>query len=114
VPPESSAFPDAVVVVYRWRLLPGTEATFTQAWTRVTGLLRARGSLGSRLHRGADGIWYGYAQWPSARAREQAFAAGPVDEAAMAGMRSAVAERFPEIILEPVADYLVPLRHEQA
>jgi hypothetical protein len=103
-----------MVVIYRWRLRPGMEATFTQAWSRVTELLRARGSLGSRLHRGAEGIWYGYAQWPSAKAREDAFAAGPVDEAATAQMRSAIAERFPEIILEPVADYLVPLRHDQA
>ncbi|HET7592945.1 MAG TPA: antibiotic biosynthesis monooxygenase [Rhodanobacteraceae bacterium] len=112
--PETPAFPDAMVVIYRWRLRPGMEATFTQAWSRVTELLRARGSLGSRLHRGAEGIWYGYAQWPSAKARADAFAPGPVDEAATAQMRSAIAERFPEIILEPVADYLVPLRHHQA
>ena len=32
---------------------------------RVTG-----GSLGSRLHRGSDGIWYGYAQWPSEETRQ--------------------------------------------
>ena len=112
--PEKSISPNILVVVYRWRLHPGTEAAFTQAWCRVTGLLRARGSLGSRLHRGADGIWYGYAQWPSAQAREDAFAPGSVDEAATAQMRSAIAERFPEIILEPVADYLVPLPRDEA
>jgi heme-degrading monooxygenase HmoA len=95
-------------VVYRWRLLEGREDAFAAAWSRVSALLLAeRGSLGSRLHRGADGIWYSYAQWPSAEARDRAFAAGPVDPEATKQMREAIAETLPEIILEPVADYLV-------
>lgn len=111
MPPEESASLHCLVVLYRWRLKPGSEDEFMQGWSRVTELLRSRGSLGSRLHRGPDGIWYGYAQWPSARVREDAFAPGSVDEAATARMRSAIAERFPEILLEPVVDYLVPLKH---
>lgn len=99
------------VVLYRWRLHPGAEDAFIQAWSRVTEALRLRGSLGSRLHRGSDGLWYGYAQWPSAKVREDAFVPGAVDEAASAQMRSAIAERFPEIVLDPVADYIVPLEH---
>jgi hypothetical protein len=80
---------------------------FIEAWSRVTELLRSRaGSLGSRLHRGNDGIWYGYAQWPSDETRQRAFAQ-PLDPLASAQMRAAVAESLPEILLEPVSDYLV-------
>jgi hypothetical protein len=96
-----------LVVLYRWRLHPGSEASFTEAWSRVTESLRSRaGSLGSRLHRGSDGIWYGYAQWPSDAVRRRAFAQPPDSEAA-AQMRAAVAESFPEVLLEPVSDFLV-------
>ena len=101
-----------LVVLYRWRLEPGREPAFIEAWSRVTGLLRSRGgSLGSRLHRGGDGLWYGYAQWPDAETRQRAFA-DPMDPAASAQMRAAVAESFPEILLEPVSDFLV-LPHAQ-
>jgi heme-degrading monooxygenase HmoA len=104
---RSSAGP-GFVVLYRWRLHPGLEQQFIAAWTRVSKLLlEQRGSLGSRLHRAGDGTWYSYAQWPSAGAREQAFALPAVDPIAGAKMREAIAESFPEIILESVADYLV-------
>lgn len=96
------------VVLYRWRLHPGKEQAFVDAWSRVTARLRAeRGSLGSRLHRGSDEWWYGYAQWPSADARERAFAAGPVDADASRLMREAIAESMPELVLEPITDFLV-------
>ncbi|MBA3485762.1 MAG: antibiotic biosynthesis monooxygenase [Lysobacter sp.] len=99
------------VVLYRWRLHPGSEAAFVSAWSRVSGLLLSqRGSLGSRLHSAPDGLWYSYAQWPSAQARKDAFALGPVDEEANETMERAIAERFPEIILESVADFMVPVR----
>lgn len=108
-----SATGPAFVVLYRWRLHPGTQDTFVDAWSRVTDGLRAqRGSLGSRLHRGADGLWYGYAQWPSAQAREDAFAPGPVDAEAAQRMRACIAESLPEIVLQPVADFLVLPAHE--
>lgn len=97
------------VVLYRWRLHPGSEDAFVHAWSRTTDLLRARGSLGSRLHRGSDGLWYGYAQWPSAQARAQAFALGAADDAASARMKEAIAESLPEIVLDPVADFLMPV-----
>jgi hypothetical protein len=96
-----------LVVLYRWRLLPGSEAAFTEAWSRITeSLRRGAGSLGSRLHSGSDGIWYGYAQWPSDAVRRRAFAQTP-DPQAAAQMRAAVAENFPEVVLEPVSDFLV-------
>jgi hypothetical protein len=96
------------VVLYRWRLHPGAEASFIEGWTRITRLLRSRGgSLGSRLHRGPDGIWYGYAQWPDAAARERAGPLPQEDPDASRAMAEAVAERFPELILDPVADFLI-------
>ncbi|WP_374673091.1 antibiotic biosynthesis monooxygenase [Ideonella sp.] len=95
-------------VLYRWRLREGKEQQFVEAWSRVTERLLAQGgSLGSRLHRGPDGWWYGYAQWPSAKAREDAFAGTPGDPEASRKMDEAVVERLPELVLEPVADYLV-------
>ena len=95
------------VVLYRWRLRAGLEPSFVEAWSRVTEALRtAGGSLGSRLHRGNDGIWYGYAQWPSDEVRQRAFSLA-LDPAARAQMRAAVAESLPEIVLESVSDYLV-------
>lgn len=95
-------------VLYRWRLHAGMEDAFIAAWSRITVLLlEQHGSLGSRLHRAADGLWYSYAQWPSAEARAAAFASGSLDTEAEEGMRAAIAERFPELVLEPVADFMV-------
>ncbi len=98
----------ASIVLYRWKLKEGLEDSFIDAWSRISKLLHEeRGSLGSRLHRGDDGVWYSYAQWPSAAARKLAFASEPVDPDASKQMRAAVAEDFPEVVLEPVADFLM-------
>ena len=94
------------VVLYRWRLRPEAQDSFVQAWSRVSTLLKERGSLGSRLHRGSDGIWYSYAQWPSAESRAKAFAAGPADVEASSRMRAAILEEFPEVILDIRADFI--------
>lgn len=95
------------VVLYRWKIRPGHEDAFTEAWSRISDLLlKERGSLGSRLHRGSDGLWYSYAQWPSMGARRDAFAQGPVDDAASERMNAAIEERFPEVVLETCADFL--------
>jgi len=105
-----NAVPEFLVVLYRWRLHAGSEDSFIAAWSRVSELLRTeRGSLGSRLHRGDDGLWYSYAQWPSAEARAKAFAHGSVDAHAGALMEKAVAERYPEIVLHTAADFLAPI-----
>ena len=95
-------------VLYRWRIHPDKEDQFIEGWSRVSaGLLEERGSLGSRLHRSADGIWYSYAQWPSSDARDEAFALPAVDPEAVTMMRDAIAERLPELVLESVSDYMV-------
>ncbi len=41
------------------------------------------------------------------KARDQAFAQPPVDAEASEQMRAAIAERFPEVVLDAVADYLM-------
>jgi hypothetical protein len=95
-------------VLYPWRIHPGKEQVFVAAWTRISELLLSeRGSLGSRLHRGADGLWYSDAPWPSSEARDRALAAGAVDAQALAQLRSAIVESLPEVALEPVSDLLV-------
>lgn len=95
-------------VLYRWRLKPEKEDQFVQAWSVTSHLLLTeRGSLGSRLHRGDDGIWYSYAQWPSVEARKEAFDLGPIDAGARDLMREAIEEELPEIVLESVADFLI-------
>ena len=102
------------VVLYRWRLHEGMEEDFVAAWSEVTRHLRdTAGSLGSRLHRGRDGLWYGYAQWPDAAARRRAFA-GAEELPARRRMRTAIAESLPEIVLEPVADFLLVARQSPA
>ena len=104
----SEADASMFVVLYRWRIKPGTEDRFATAWAEATRSLLARGSLGSRLHAGNDGYWYGYAQWPDAQARASAFASDAQHDAAIR-MRECIAESLPEIVLTPVSDFLQPL-----
>jgi hypothetical protein len=102
-----------LAVLYRWRLAPGRETEFTEEWRDATEALLARGSLGSRLHRGDDGLWYGYAQWPDAETRRVAFCEAAADPSPSTRMRACVVESFPEILLSPVAD-LLRLAHNAA
>lgn len=103
----------AFCAIYRWRLHAGAESRFVAAWSRITHLLRTeRGSLGSRLHRGPDDIWYSYTQWPSAAAKAEGLSRPSVDPEAWQQLGDAIAETLPELILEPVADFLAPLGHD--
>lgn len=95
-------------VLYRFRIKPDMEDQFVESWSAVTIALRdKRGGLGSRLHKGPDGLWYAYAQWPSAEARKVAFEGEPADAKASARMREAIEESLPDIVLDPVADHLI-------
>jgi heme-degrading monooxygenase HmoA len=95
------------VVIYRWKLHAGMEHQFQQAWERATPLLmRHRGALGSRLHKGEDGTWVAYAQWPSRQSWERSRASPAVDPEASRQMLEAEAESFAPILLAPVADFL--------
>ena len=101
-----------LIVLYRWRMKPGSEESFIRAWTDRTKALLELGSLGSRLHHGDDDIWYSYAQWPSAAVRTTAFEMPLDDEAASRTKRArqemsdAILEEFPDIVLFSVADFL--------
>jgi heme-degrading monooxygenase HmoA len=97
------------VVLYRWRVKPNLESQFVENWSARTAYLREKyDSLGSRLHRGNDGIWYSYAQWKSAEQRTQAFAleANIISEASQK-VQEAIEETFPEIQLEIVSDFII-------
>lgn len=91
-------------VIYRWRLHEGKEQLFAEGWHRMTASIHDRcGSYGSRLHRVDDGTWLAYARWPDVEARERCQGADPE---ALAMMREAVAEGFPEIRCEVFDDLL--------
>ncbi|MFZ4713847.1 MAG: antibiotic biosynthesis monooxygenase [Bacteriovoracaceae bacterium] len=97
-----------IIYLYRWKLIPEKEDQFIEAWSYVTEQLREKcGSLGSRLHRGDDGLWYGYAQWPSAEQREKADLKHAEILEARRLMKDAIAESFQEIVLTPVSDFLI-------
>jgi hypothetical protein len=95
------------IVLYRWRIKPDKESQFIAAWSEITAFYRENlDSLGSRLHRGSDGLFYAYAQWKAEEDRENAFENAPELEAGKK-MRDAIEERFPEIRLEMLSDFLI-------
>ena len=64
------------VAVYAWRVKPGKEEQFREAWRRGTrAITRLYGSFGSRLHRADDGRFIGYAEWPDEATWRAAFEA---------------------------------------
>ena len=64
------------VAVYWWRVHPGKEEQFREAWRRGTEhITRIYGSYGSRLHRERDGRFIGYAEWPDEATWQKAFEA---------------------------------------
>lgn len=53
------------VALYEFVVRDGQDQQFRDNWTLLTeGLYLHAGSLGSRLHRCADGRYMAYAQWP--------------------------------------------------
>ena len=90
------------------------ESSFVEAWAQVSEHLRRHGSFGSRLHRGPEGVWYSYAQWPSAAARDHAFSLASDNPEAIHTMQAAIAESLPDLVLESVADLLVLPREGEA
>jgi len=94
------------IVLYKWRIKPGLERQFTENWSALTQyFLESCGSLGSRLHVGDDGLYYGYAQWPDAAARDNARLDVGLEHARL-HMKEAIEESFPETVLESIDDYL--------
>lgn len=94
-------------VLYRWRVKLELEQQFVESWSEITEyyLNNFEGARGSRLHRGSDGFWHGYAQWESDEHRQNAFK-NRLDSPAREKLFEAIEESFPEIRLEIVADFL--------
>lgn len=95
-------------IYFRWKVTPGREPEFEQAWLELTELVRdEQGGLGSRLHRCADGHYFAYAQWPS----ERVWTTQPTPAPRMVELRDRMRE-FAELVDGPirgdvVADLLV-------
>lgn len=86
------------VAVYWWRVAPGKEAQFREAWRRGTReIARIYGGLGSRLHRESDGRFVAVAEWPDHETWKRAFDAKMVydDREARAMFIDAVVETPP-------------------
>ncbi|MFN0277626.1 MAG: antibiotic biosynthesis monooxygenase [Pyrinomonadaceae bacterium] len=99
-----------LIALYRWKIKSGHEQQFIEAWSEITLYYRENhGSFGSRLHRGSDGLFYGYAKWPSAEQRAKAFITGE-EHPARPAMVEAIEESFPEVLLEVAADLLIDHR----
>src|SRR5262245_55762397 len=98
-------------VIYRWRVAGDQEDSFIAAWARLTELIRNHpGGRGSRLHRGDDGLFYAYAQWPARAAWAEADGSllPDVAKALSEQIQDAILERLDPIPLTPVGDLLVP------
>lgn len=94
-------------VIYRWRIKPELEQQFIESWSKITEYLVGNfNSLGSRLHRSNDGLWYAYAQWRTLAERDLAFQNMP-EMPAREKMKEAIEESFPEIRLETISDFLI-------
>src|SRR3546814_20192821 len=62
------------VAVYWWRVHPGKEEQFREAWRRGTEAITSLyGSYGSRLHQDRDGRFVGVAEWPDEAHWQKAF-----------------------------------------
>lgn len=100
-----------MIALYRWKIRAGLEQQFMDAWSEITLYYRENhGSLGSRLHRGSDGLFYGYAQWPSDEQRSKAFLAAP-ELPVRELMLAAIEESFPEVVLDMEVDHLISNPH---
>lgn len=71
-------------ITYRFTLMKPSEANearFTACWLGITEFFKAEaGALGSRLHKGEDGAFYAYAQWPDKQTFEAAGSILPTED----------------------------------
>lgn len=88
-----------IAILYQWRLVPGKEMQFADAWTEITTLLKRQGSLGSALFKGPDGTVFAIARWPNLETRN-ASSARRADPQTYALMIDAIAEELQEHVLD--------------
>jgi len=94
-------------VLYRFKLHPGTELSFREAWCSATHAIREHyGTSGSRLHRVDEEHLLAYAAWPDRATWEKAQTLPSVSPEAGAAMRACLAEPVTSTPLEVVDDLL--------
>lgn len=94
-------------VLYRFKLQPGTESAFQDAWHAGTLAIRSHyGTSGSRLHRADDGALVAYAVWPNRAAWEKAQTLPSASPESGATMRACMTEPVTSTPLEVVDDLL--------
>lgn len=108
------AMPSAIL--YRWKLKPGRDAQFREAWAEGTRRIhRTCQSYGAALNQGEDGIYWSYAVWPDDTVRRACFKDNDwFSQDCFRTMQDCIAERFEEICLSLTNDELQPRadRHE--
>jgi hypothetical protein len=87
-----------IAIIYQWRLSPGKELQFSDAWSAITALLKKQGALGSALFDGADGTVFAIARWPDLETREKSSARN-ADPETYAKMIDAIAEELQENVI---------------
>ncbi len=91
-------------VIYRWKLTPGLEPGFVEAWQSVARTLEEQfGAHGVCLHAAEDSTWVACAMWPNRKAWENARLESPDGFAAMRNMQHAIERRFEPILMKPIA-----------
>lgn len=103
-------------VIYQWRIKPGMEVQFREAWESLTAVLAGkRGARGSRLHRTDNGTVVAYAQWPDRATWERSCALHELDGELSRRMLDAVEETWSPMLLTTLSDQLIPddMAHER-
>jgi len=95
-------------VLYRWKLKPGRESEFEEAWTQGTRQIHQTcGSYGAVLHHDGEGIYWSYACWPDEAARQRCFTENDwFSQDCFKTMQACIAERFDEVSLVITNDEL--------
>ncbi len=88
-----------IAILYQWRLVPGKETKFAEAWTIITACLKKQGALGSALFDSPDGTVFAFARWPDLETR-QASSAQRADPENYYLMIEAIAEELQEHVLD--------------
>lgn len=95
------------VVIYHWKLKPGGDAEFREAWRQATqAFYKTRESLGSQLMQANDGTYYAVARWPSRDLWIRRSEPEPADPQASRIMVDMIEMSFPHIELEVTDDML--------
>lgn len=94
--------------LYHWKLKPGMEDTFREAWAESTRMIHKQcASYGARLHEGSDGLFWSYARWPSEAVRQACWDTHDFSKfESFQTMRACIETTFPEIVLTLTADEL--------